>query len=49
MWVVKTDTTPSEKLASEILKAGYAFLRSAGIVKVNGEWVVADDLKMQER
>ena len=40
---------PAEKLADSVVKTMADFLKSAGFVKVNGEWVCADDLKMEKR
>ncbi len=41
--------THTEKLIDEWHKAFAEFMESAGYVKVNGEWVCADDLKAAGR
>lgn len=41
--------SPTEKLGNAFLAAAGEFLTGAGFVKVAGEWVCADDLKMDAR
>ena len=41
--------TTQENFTEKLLKAFAEFMESAGFVKVNGEWVCADDLKADGR
>jgi hypothetical protein len=41
--------TATEKFVSEAKKSVEEFLKSAGFIKINGEWVSADDAEADAR
>ncbi len=45
----KRTMTPTENLGEAVLEAMAEFLKSAGFVKIGGEWFCADDLKVEGR